>query len=400
MRVENSLMLKVVIFFVLFFLGTSHSRGESLTMPRQANASAYANYSFACIIPYVTQADNTHTNIGINNFSNVSLTQGNNPSAQILVELFDSQGNLKNSATYTVNSNQMSQINNIVENSNLGQDTGWVRIWSTEPISAWASVIYNDTTDSAIELGVPLNPAWEMEGTATSTSYRTGRLMIASSVKTDSWQSSLVVTNASWSTGGNFQVTFYDNLGQVIRSETHSIPANGMYVNPDIRSEFPGTYGPIIIEPQTTGLMLTACSTVKNPSAHYASFFTAQTIPPANTMNIGGVWEGDIPMSNSGIIHAKMTLYQNKSMVFGYGLMNGGPYSNTQYTMGGVLSGTIAQLCAFVTDVSQLQTGVAYILADFKSGTMNGFYLGGSKTDYGYGYFNFTRTGNSFAQLP
>jgi hypothetical protein len=73
------MMLKVVIFFVLFFLGTSHSRGESLTKPRQVSASAYANYSFACIIPYVTQADNTHTNIGINNFSNVSLTQGKIP---------------------------------------------------------------------------------------------------------------------------------------------------------------------------------------------------------------------------------------------------------------------------------------------------------------------------------
>jgi len=399
-----STTLAVLVFALAVLLPGPGWAGSSTVI--QADASVYSGYSFACVIPYVTSANNTRTNLGINNLSTATLTRGTNPSSQILVELFDTQGNLKNSVTYTLNGNQMAQINQIIEAFNLGQDTGWVRLWSTEPFTAWASIIYNDSNDSAVELGVPFNPVMELDGTAFCSTSHFGQLLIASSVKTAAWQSSLVVTNTSWNAGGNFKIRFYDNLGQLIRTDTQAILANGMYINNDIRNAVSGTYGPIIIEPQTPGLMLTACSIVKNTAANYSSFFKAQTIPPNDTLNVGGVWEGTVPTYSYGDLHYKMTLFQNKATISGTAITSNGPYPNIPFQIMGIVSGGTLLMGIYTipqdsnTSTSQV---AAFIQAQFTGGYMHGYFLGGSSTSDNFGgfvLFSANRTGNSFINFP
>jgi hypothetical protein len=398
MRTKTFMTTMVVLVLALIFARNAFSTGVPT-----ANASAYSGYSFACVIPYVTSANNTRTNLGINNLSTATLARGNNPSTQVLLELFDTQGNLKNSASYTVNGNQMSQINKIIESFNLGQDTGWVRLWSTEPFTAWASVIYNDSNDSAIELGVPFNPILEMDGTAFSTASRLGQLLIASSVKTAAWQSSLVVTNVSWNTGGDFKIRFYDNLGQLILTDTQTIPANGMYINDDIRNAVNGTYGPIIIEPQTPGLMLTACSIVKYTGANYSSFFTAQTIPPNDTLNVAGVWQGAIATEDYGILNYTFTLFQNKTIISGTAITSNGPNPNVPYTILGTIRGGLLLMGMYqppTGSITKVQVA-AFAQAQFNNGSMQGYFLGGSTTGLAAATsFSATRTGSSFANFP
>ena len=71
--------------------------------------------------------------------------------------------------------------------------------------------------------------------------------MIQSSAKLGAFQSSLAVVNVG-SGDGNLVVKIYDNVGVLRNTKTAFLRAEGMYVDNDIRSNVPGTFGQIVIE--------------------------------------------------------------------------------------------------------------------------------------------------------
>jgi len=132
-------------------------------------------------------------------------------------------------------------IEDPVQGGNVG--TGWLLIFSDEPLTAWASVISNSNDDPSVELAIAdqiYKPAAFVESAGT-------RLAVQSSAKTARFQSSLVVVNVG-SDDGNLYVDIYDQLGNLIDTKTALIKKNGMFVDNDIRSAVPGTFGQIVIE--------------------------------------------------------------------------------------------------------------------------------------------------------
>ena len=159
------------------------------------------------------------------------------------IGLFDPQGSLSGSGEFTVGSNHLLQLDNIISRLGSNISAGWLLIYSDEPLTAWASVVRNDNNDPAIELAIAdqINkPAAFVESTGT-------RLMIQSSAKGATFQSSLAVVNVG-SGDGNLVVRIYDNVGVLLNTKTAFLRADGMYVDNDIRSAAPGTFGQIVIE--------------------------------------------------------------------------------------------------------------------------------------------------------
>src|SRR5262249_10211060 len=143
-----------------------HAGTQQLTQAQTGTATD----SYVNIIPYVAADANTRTNVGLNNFSQNSLTHGTNPNASVAIGLFDTQGTLSGSGEFTVGSNQLLQLNNIISTLGSTITQGWLLIYSNEPITAWASVVRNDNNDPAIELAVAdqINkPAAFVESTGT-----------------------------------------------------------------------------------------------------------------------------------------------------------------------------------------------------------------------------------------
>jgi len=280
----------------------SHSKWarslSNLEWSRERVAVA-GGYSYFSVIPFVTTADNTRTNLGLNNFSQSSLMKGSNPTASVFVLLIDQQGFMCGEGIYEVQPNEMRQINNVISELRGDITTGWLLILSDEPLTAWASVISNSTNDPSIQLAA---------GSGAQ------RLMIQSSVKTTSLESSLIITNIG-SAGGKVAVTIYDNNGRVIKSRTISVAPFGMYVEKDIRASVPQTFGQIVIEAMDEGIMLVASSIVKNADGTGA-FFPATTLPSPRIQSIAGTWVGSL---TGGQINTpiRMTLFQEGARLFG-----------------------------------------------------------------------------------
>ena len=281
--------------------------------------------SFIVIIPYVTTENNSRTNLGLNNYSQISFVHGINPSASVFMYLFDREGNLRRSGSVVVQSNELVQINDIinelptiedpVQGGNVG--TGWLLIFSDEPLTAWASVISNSNDDPSVELAIAdqiYKPAAFVESAGT-------RLAVQSSAKTARFQSSLVVVNVG-SDDGNLYVDIYDQLGNLIDTKTALIKKNGMFVDNDIRSAVPGTFGQIVIEVtdptpgDNTSPRLMANSIVKSTVNGTGSFFPAFALPQYDTKAIAGIWEGSLTGS---LINAQvqMQLFQERDMIYG-----------------------------------------------------------------------------------
>ncbi len=379
---------------------SSLSSGHLLSLkPKNASFSAY---SFAVLIPYVTNANNTRTNVGINHLGMNSVVKGTAPTANLLLELYDQNGYVNKETTFTLTPNQLYQINDIFSSLQATINTGYVVIWSDEPIAAWASVIFNSTNDPSIETGVPLQlgkfDAY-IDGFAIGADNYSNRLILLSSAKTGSWQSSLVVTNLAWWQEGDFRITIYDNSGKPVSTLTQHIPSGGQYVNDDIRSAVPGTYGQIVIEPLTNGLMLAACSIIKS-ATNTSSFFPAQSIPPTSNKNVAGIWAGNINSPTDGVITAKLTLFQEGAMLYGIAEFTypGDPQSQAIAVSGEIL-GTAIQLDMHdMFDTSTgglLQVGLR-IIAGMKNGNMEGKYLSVDQDGIGeVGTFSLSRTGNT-----
>jgi len=273
--------------------------------------------SYVSIIPYVAADANTRTNLGLNNFSSNSLTHGANPNTTVVIGLFDSQGNLSGSKELTVGSNQLLQLNNIISQLGSNIAAGWLLIYSDEPLTAWASIVRNDNDDPAIELAVAdqINkPAAFVESTGT-------RLMIQSSAKLGVFQSSLAVVNVG-SGDGNLVVKLYDNAGALINTKTAFLRADGIYVDNDIRSIVPGTFGQIVIEVtdanagDSNSPRLVANSFIRSTNGT-SGFFPAFALPESNTISIAGRWEGTLSGGSLINAQARIDLFQERNMLYG-----------------------------------------------------------------------------------
>jgi hypothetical protein len=273
--------------------------------------------SYVSIIPYVADDSNTRTNLGLNNFSQNSFTQGLNPTTNVLVGLFGQQGgDSLGSREYQVRANELLQINRIFTELSGITGVGWLLIYSDEPLTAWASVINNANNDPSVELAVAdqiFKPAAFIESTGT-------RLLIQSSTKVGAFQSSLAVVNVG-TAGGNLSVKIHDTVGNLLTTKTALIPENGMYVDSDIRSGV-GGFGPMVIEVADTNPndnlapRLVATSLVRSTDGTSA-FFPAFALPQANTISIAGRWEGTL--SGGTLINAqvRIDLYQERDMLYG-----------------------------------------------------------------------------------
>jgi len=273
--------------------------------------------SYVNIIPYVAADANTRTNLGLNNFSQNSLTHGASPNTSVAIGLFDPQGGLSGSGKFTVGSNHLLQLDNIISRLGGNIPAGWLLIYSDEPLTAWASVVRNDNNDPAIELAVAdqINkPVAFAESTGT-------RLMIQSSAKLGAFQSSLAVVNMG-AGDGNLVVKIYDNVGVLINTKTAFLRADGMYIDNDIRSNVPGTFGQIVIEVTDANAgddkapRLVANSFIRSSNGT-SGFFPAFALPQANTISIAGKWEGTLSGGSLINAQAQMDLFQERDMLYG-----------------------------------------------------------------------------------
>ena len=286
----------------------------------------YDNYSI--VIPLVTNEDGARTNVGLNNFTRYSVQKGADPEASVLILLYDPSGELDRAGFFSVRSNQMRQINRIMTtlppvDGRGTATTGWLLIFSDEPITAWASVILDRVNnDPAMELAIAdqiFKPSAFVESQGTPSNP----LLIQSSVKARSFKSRLAVVNVGSGTG-RLRIKLFDQAGVLQRSlPPVDVRESGMFVSNDIRSPVPGTYGQIVIEvdypnpEQIDGEpRIIATSLVESTTGPFAGFFPAFALPQPNTTAIAGIWEGSV---TGTIMNAtvKVTLHQERDMLYG-----------------------------------------------------------------------------------
>ncbi|MFN8007372.1 MAG: hypothetical protein U0V70_10175 [Terriglobia bacterium] len=297
-------------------------------LPLELLAQASTGDSYTYIIPFVTAENNSRSNLGLNGYIRDSIVKGANPSANVHVELDDPQGNVAGSGNYVVQPNQLVQINNVISALGGTIGTGYLIISSDEPITAWASVIFNSTNDPSVEMAIDVQgrkPTAYVDGIARG-EYGT-RLLIQSSVKTGTFSSSLVVVNINAS-AGPFTIETYDNNGVLQGSKVVNIGAGGMYVDNDIRNSVPGTFGEIVITPgEGTTLRLVANSIVKSVN-ETGAFFPAFTLPSADTISLAGIWDGT---ATGTLINGQVRLeiHQEKEMYYGRLIVVSGSFPTT-----------------------------------------------------------------------
>ena len=295
---------------------------------QQTNQESYEGDNYVNLIPLVTNEDGARTNVGLNNFSRFSVHKGDNPVASVAIGLYDPSGELDRRGVYDVRSNQMLQINDIFSELNPvsgggAATTGWLLIFSDEPITAWASVILDRVSnDPAMELAIAdqiLKPAAFVESQGTPFNP----LLIPSSVKAGSFKSRLAVVNIG-NGAGRLRINLFNRNGVLQESlPPVDVKENGMFVDNDIRSSVPGTYGQIVIEVEDLNPELfdeepriVATSLVESTTGPFAGFFPAFALPQPDNPAIAGVWQGDV---TGGIMNAtvQVTLYQERDMLYG-----------------------------------------------------------------------------------
>jgi hypothetical protein len=314
--------------------GSINSQAKDLGQAFAMNTVPGSGSSYSLMIPYITRENDRRTNIGFNNYSTRSMMKGDNPDADVFMVLYDRNGNVVGNGSTVVHSNQMLQMNDVISTLGGGTGTGWLMIFSDEPITAFATVILNSTNNLVIQLPVFMQtdkPGSFSEGQASM--GMNNRLMIQSSVKTGTFESSLIVVNMA-SSGGTFTIKIYDNSGQLISTKTASINGYGMYIDEDIRNSVPGSFGQIVIEP-SGDLLLSANSLVLSNNGT-AGFFPAVSMPPADMIQMAAEWQGTMAGT---LINAqvKMEMFQEKGMMYGsLQIMSGTfPISGTSFQFSG-----------------------------------------------------------------
>ena len=293
----------------------------------QANQVNLEGTNFVNIIPFVTNENGARTNIGINNFGQTSLSQEESPLASVGIGLYGPSGKLDRAGAFSVRSNEMRQINDIIDalapvEEGGSATTGWLLIYSDEPVTAWASVILDQTSNDPAMLVAIADQVFKPGAYVESQGTPSNPLLIHSSVKRGFFQSRLAVVNIG-SGEGRIRVTLFDEAGAVLETlPPVAIDPNGMFVSDDIRTSVPDTFGPITIEvedidTEEDGMpRIVAISLIESTTGPFAGFLPAFSLPQNTTSAIAGTWEGSI----TGTImdaEVRLILYQERDMLYG-----------------------------------------------------------------------------------
>lgn len=308
----------------------------------QVNETIFEGDNYVNIIPYVTNENGARSNVGLNNFSQSSVFKGTNPEANVAIGLFDQLGNLDRAGTFLVQSNALKQINRVITSltpiSGGGKATsGWLLIFSDEPITAWASVTLDEVNnDPSIELAIAdqsFKPAAFVESQGTPSNP----LVIQSSVRGPSlaaFKSRLTVVNIG-SGNGRVTVKLFDSQGSLLRTlPAVDLNSSGMFISDDIRATNPDTFGHIKIEVEDLDTLdnalprIVATSLVESTTGPFAGFFPAFVLPQINTPAIAGRWEGSV---TGTIMNAEVTvvLFQERDMLYGTFDVDSGTFPTT-----------------------------------------------------------------------
>ena len=305
---------------------------QSLSMPptqaEQANQEGTEGANFVNIIPFVTKENGARTNVGINNFSRSSLSQGKSPRATVEIHLYGpSGGDADRAGTFSVRSNEMLQINHIIDALTPVQGggeatTGWLLIFSDEPVTAWASVILDQTSNDPAMLVAIADQIFKPGAFVESQGTPSNPLLIHSSVKRGFFKSRLAVVNIG-SGKGRVSVKLFDQGGALLQTlPAVDIDPSGMFVSDDIRMPVPNTFGPITIEVEDIDTgdnalpRIVATSLIESTTGPFAGFLPAFALPQPTTSTIAGTWEGSV---TGAIMNAevRLTLYQERDMLYG-----------------------------------------------------------------------------------
>lgn len=328
-------------------LSLSHATGPLSRLPtqvEQANQESIEGDNFVNIIPFVTSENGARTNIGINNFSRSSLSQGESPAANVLIGLYSPSGKLDRAGTFSVRSNEMFQINHIINVLDPVQGggsatTGWLLIFSDEPVTAWASVILDQTSNDPAMLVAIADQIFKPAAFVESQGTPSNPLLIYSSVKGGAFKSRLAIINIG-SGEGRLTVKLFSQSGALQEAlPAVSIDPSGMFVSDDIRMPVPGTFGPITIEVEDIDTQdnsmprVVATSLIESTTGPFAGFLPAFALPQPTTSAIAGVWEGSVTgaITNAEV---RLTLYQERDMLYGRLDILGGAFPTTDRVFG------------------------------------------------------------------
>ena len=307
----------------------THSQSRLPTQAEQAKQESIDGTNFVNIIPFVTKENGARTNVGINNFSRSSLARGDRPAATVEIGLYGPSGgdDPDRSGVFSVRSNEMLQINHVINVLDPVQgggsaNTGWLLIFSDEPVTAWASVILDQTSNDPAMLVAIADQVFKPAAFVESQGTPSNPLLIHSSVKGGAFKSRLAVVNIG-SGAGRIRVKLFSQGGTLQEAlPAVSIDPSGMFVSDDIRMPVPGTFGPITIEVEdidtedNTMPRIVATSLIESTTGPFAGFLPAFALPQHTTSAIAGTWEGSVTgaITNAQV---RLTLYQERDMLYG-----------------------------------------------------------------------------------
>jgi YVTN family beta-propeller protein len=233
-------------------------------------AQSYNQTFKALFIPFVIDAPEFRTNLGLNNPGSTN--------ARVTVLFFNKVGDLRASGTTTVLAGGLTQVNSIVRKmlSNpskldlslvpdpgfTSNQEGYLQIVSTQPLFAWASQIDNSNNDPSLEIGQRLGFI---------------KLLLSSSTNKGLFRSTLSLLNTQ-STEANIEIVFRDTGGAVQGSRTAVIPANGLFSEDDILTSLNlvEQFGPLEIS-VSNGVPVIAISQVYSTN-RTSAFFEAKPV--------------------------------------------------------------------------------------------------------------------------
>lgn len=363
------------------------------TQVDQANQEAIGGDNFVNIIPFVTSENGARTNIGINNFSRSSLSQGENPVASVAIGLYGPSGDLDRLGVFPVRSNEMRQINGIINaldpvDGGGTATTGWLLIFSDEPVTAWASVILDRTSNDPAMLVAIADQIFKPVAFVESQGTPSNDLLIHSSVKAGAFKSRLAVVNIG-SGQGRVNVKLFSQSGDPQQTlPAVDIDPSGMFVSDDIRMPVPGTFGPITIEVEDIDTQdnhiprIVATSLIESTTGPFAGFLPAFALPQHTTSAIAGTWEGSV---TGGIVNAevRLTLYQERDMLYGSLEIRSGTFPTTDrffHVKGDVIDGSVLlEIQQVLDDCRHLDSDPCTVFAyRLFAGALSGNTLSGS----------------------
>ena len=305
----------------------THSQSRLPAQVEQAKQEGIDGTNFVNILPFVSKENGARTNVGINNFSQSSLARGAKPTATVEIGLYGPSGDLDRSGVFAVRSNEMLQINHVINvldpvPGGGPATTGWLLIFSDEPVTAWASVILDQASNDPAMLVAIADQIFKPAAFVESQGTPSNPLLIHSSVKGGAFKSRLAVINIG-SGQGRVRVKLFSQGGTLQEAlPAVSIDPSGMFVSDDIRMPVPGTFGPITIEVEDIDTednhlpRIVATSLIESTTGPFAGFLPAFALPRHTTSAIAGAWEGSV---TGGITNAevRLTLYQERDMLYG-----------------------------------------------------------------------------------